>query len=374
MLDNLQRDLETRRSARCLVMRDMQIMNHRFESLLLCGAISLSVLGLTSAAHAVKSAELYTMKSYVYGRFTARIQFPAGDGVVSSFFLWKDGSERTGIFWNELDFEKLGADCRLNTNAYFGSPAATHVQTPTLNDDLCGGFHTYTYEWTPDYIAWFVDDTEIRRETGATAAAYATNATAGMQIRFNIWPGDASFGGNFSPSILPVYEYINWIEYSSYSEGAFKLEWREEFESNSDPAGWLTGTWGSPKNLSSHSPANVVFRNGYAILALTADDATGAGSAAPSDTGSTPIEPGATGGTTGAGGAGSKGGGTTGGSTTTTTAPASSDDGGCSVAARGLGQRTNLLALLGLVLGMLPVRMRSRRGARSSGVAIGSRA
>ncbi|HET7544548.1 MAG TPA: family 16 glycosylhydrolase [Polyangiaceae bacterium] len=39
---------------------------------------------------AVGSAELYSAKSYDYGRFEARLRFAAGDGVVSSFFLWKD--------------------------------------------------------------------------------------------------------------------------------------------------------------------------------------------------------------------------------------------------------------------------------------------
>ncbi len=76
--------------------------------------------------------------------------------------------------------------------------------------DPCGGFHVYSYEWLPDSITWFVDGTQIRQETGAAASAYADNAPNGMQLHFNIWPGDASFGGNFSTSILPVHQYIDW--------------------------------------------------------------------------------------------------------------------------------------------------------------------
>jgi hypothetical protein len=104
-----------------------------------------------------------------------------------------------------------------------------------------------------------------------------------MQIHFNVWPGDSTFGGNFSPSILPVFEYINWVQYSSYSNGQFQLEWREDFSGDSLPEGWLTGDWGSPKGLSTHAPANVAFINGYAVLSMTADDATGAAGAAPMD-------------------------------------------------------------------------------------------
>ncbi|HET9957897.1 MAG TPA: family 16 glycosylhydrolase [Polyangiaceae bacterium] len=232
-------------------------------------------------AAAVTSAELYTGESYRYGRVEARVRFAAGDGVVSSFFLWKDGSEQTGNYWNELDYEKLGADCHLETNAFYGKPAVTHSQRHSLNIDLCGGYHTYVYEWTPEAIVWTIDGMEIRRETGAAAAAYADNAAAGMQIRFNIWPGNASFGGNFSPSILPVHEYVDWVQYSSYANGAFTLEWRDDFDAPQLASRWLTGSWASPKNLSTHDARNVNIVNGYAVLSLTADDAVGPAGAAP---------------------------------------------------------------------------------------------
>ncbi len=236
------------------------------------------------SAHAVRSAELVRNAAHQYGRFEARIRFASGDGVVSSFFLWKDRSEAATIFWNELDFEKLRADCELETNALYGLPEAVHSETYEGMEDLCGAYHTYMYEWTPDYIAWFIDDVEIRRETGDTAAAYAENTEPGMQFRFNIWPGDASFGGNFDPAILPVHQYVNWVQYSSYIDGTFEVEWREDFTGTSRPPGWTAGSWSSPKNLSTHSSANVNFVDGYAVLSLTADDATGF-------TGTVPLDP-----------------------------------------------------------------------------------
>ncbi len=250
-----------------------------FQIATLCSLISLASVAIPASAQAaVSSAELYSGTSYRYGRFEARVRFAAGDGVVSSFFLWKDGSEVSGTFWNELDFEKVGADCHLETNAFFGSPAQPHPQKQAVSADLCADFHTYAYEWTPEYIAWFVDDMEVRRETGATATAFADNATAGMQIRFNIWPGDASFGGNFSPAILPVQQYIDWVQYSSYADGKFTLEWRDDFDASSLSSQWLTGNWGSPKNLSTHAPANVALQEGSAVLSLTTDGASGGGS------------------------------------------------------------------------------------------------
>jgi beta-glucanase (GH16 family) len=237
----------------------------------------------SSAAYAVKSGEFYTADSYGYGRVEARIQFAAGDGVVSAFFLWKDGSEKDDVFWNELDFEKIGADCQLASNAFYGLPERVHTEDHDVQIDPCGTFHTYTYEWTPEYIAWFVDGMELRRETGEAVQAFAENAADGMQIRFNIWPGDSTFGGNFDPAILPVHQYINWVQYSSYINGTFQLEWREDFAASTRPSGWNAGSWDSAKGLSTHSSANINFVDGYAIVSLTADDATGSAGAIPMD-------------------------------------------------------------------------------------------
>jgi endo-1,3-1,4-beta-glycanase ExoK len=254
-------------------------MKMRYLSLSLVPAL----LAVAAEAGAVASAELYQNQTYTYGRFEARVRFAAGDGVISSFFLWKPGSEMPGTFWNELDFEKLGADCRLQTNPLYGLPVADHGEIEMLDADLCGEYHTYTFEWTPSYIAYLVDGVEVRRDVDETALAFAENAAAGMQIHFNIWPGDATFGGNFDPAILPIQQFISWVQYSSFADGAFTLEWREEFDGGALPSGWALGNWPSPKALSTHQPANVAFTGGVSVLSLTADDATGFAGAPPPD-------------------------------------------------------------------------------------------
>jgi endo-1,3-1,4-beta-glycanase ExoK len=316
------------------------------HSLALACAVGISAWG--TLAHAAASAEFYTTTSYQYGRFEASIRFPAGEGVIGAFFLWKDGSELEGTFWNELDLEKVGADCALDTNAFYGDPESVHTQDISVAVDPCGDFHTYAYEWTPEYIAWFVDDTEVRRETGETATAYAENATEGMQIRFNIWPGDASFGGVFDPSILPVYQHIDWVQYSAYTNGTFEFEWREDFDTA--PTGWTTGSWDSPKGLSTHSPTNVSFADGVAILALTEDPQSGVGGTsaggAPSGTGGDASQ---------AGGAGND----------ITFGPTDDDDTGCACRA-GTARPRNALGI-GVLLGMILVGWTRRRKRAKSG-------
>jgi hypothetical protein len=272
------------------------ILKHTLSALLVTSLIVAS----TAPAHAVTSAELIRNQAYVYGRFEARIRFAPGDGVVSSFFLWKTGSEVSGTYWNELDFEKLGADCHLQTNALYGSPVTDTSKTNPVNGDICGEYHTYAFEWTPDAIAWLVDGVELRREGGEIAAAFTDNAKAGMQIHFNIWPGDATFGGTLDPSTLPLRQYISWVQYSSYADGVFTEKWREDFNATTLPSGWSTGNWTSPKGNSKHSAANVTFSSGISVLSLTADDSTGFAGTPPVDD-SAGGSPG-TGGTSGAGG------------------------------------------------------------------------
>jgi beta-glucanase (GH16 family) len=272
-------------------------------------ALLVGVLAPT-AASATQSAELYRTQAYFYGRFEARVRYAPGEGVVSSFFLWKDGSSST-TSWNELDYEKINATCLMQTNIWTARGTQSAVTT-TPAFDICGGYHTYTFEWTPDYIAWLIDGTQLRRVTGASVTEYTQNASQGMTIHFNLWPGDASFGGTFNASVLPVRQYISWVSYSSYANGGFQQQWREEFTASTTPSGWAVGNWTSPLNHSTHNPANVSFVNGIAVLSMTADGATGFTGTPPADTSGT----GGASGTGGRGGAGGTGGGGSGGAGT----------------------------------------------------------
>lgn len=290
------------------------------------------------------SAEFYTPTGQGYGRFEARIMMPAGDGVVGAFFLWKDGSEAAGAYWNELDYEKIDANCTLQINSIYGAPSVQHQQIVSGFNDLCSAYHTYAYEWTPDHIAWSIDGQEVRRDTGAGAQAYANNAVStGLQFRFNIWPGNSSFGGTFSASILPVYEYISWVQYSTYTQSAgnFALAWRESFEQGV-PTTWAEGNWPSPFGLSTNAAGNVNVANGVAVLSLTADNVPGFNGTPPADTGDLPsvlpstgsadASTGTTNGSDSGGGAASSGAGSNGGggSSTSTGSSAGGSIGGSS--------------------------------------------
>jgi beta-glucanase (GH16 family) len=215
--------------------------------------------------------------AYRYGRFEASIQFAGHDGIISSFFMWKPDSEKNDVTWNELDFEKLGLasavqKCKLQLNAITGLPGPTNnISTVDVAGDICAGFHTYAFEWTPTHLAWIIDGVEVRRETGSVLHDFEEHARGGLQLHFNVWPGDSSFGGEFSENSLPVYQYIDWVRYSAFDRQGFVEQWTETFDGDSLSESWFAGDWASPKGHSTHRASNVLLDGGYAVLALTAD-------------------------------------------------------------------------------------------------------
>lgn len=253
-----------------------------------------SALALLLLPHyAVSGAELFTVDAWRFGKFEARVRFAPSDGVVSSFFLWKPDSELADVYWNEVDIEKIG-NCHYSSNVFWGIPESQMPQELEVEEDICGEWHTHAIEWTPEAIVWKLDGHELRRVEGELAAAFEANAPEGMQIRFNLWVGTPDFGGNWSDTSLPDYQFIQWVAYSAYTPGAgdegsdFTSEWREDFEGDQVPAAWATGNWESPLGQSQHAPENVVFRDGVAVLALTADDALGFDGTPPEDSDSPP--------------------------------------------------------------------------------------
>lgn len=145
-----------------------------------------------------------------------------------------------------------------------------HTAPVSLGD----GYHTYVLEWTPNYIAWFVDGAEVRRITGGT---FVQSLVSPQDLRFNIWAANiASWVGAWNDSILPVYQFVNYVEYKSYNAAtnSFVSAWRDDFNSF-DTARWGTANWTFAENYADFSPANVVVKSGTLVLALTRENATG---------------------------------------------------------------------------------------------------
>jgi hypothetical protein len=258
---------------------------------LFIAAAFLAVVPLTSfAAKNYNGAELYSSESVKYGRFDVRMKTIAGSGTVSSFFTYYNesyvGSPEP---WREIDIEVLGKSTSIWQSNIITGNAASKVTSEKTHSyaNLNQEYHTYSVEWTPDYIAWFFDGQEVRRDKGGQQVTDCQ--TKNMSYRFNLWISDVpEWVGTFNESILPVYQFINWMTYSEYTPGKgpngsnFTQKWRDDFDSFNSGR-WGKGDWTFDGNLVDFAPENIVIKEGYCILCLTKSSQKGFNGSIPKD-------------------------------------------------------------------------------------------
>lgn len=245
-------------------------------------------IAIFSTAHAsakpYKGAEIYSAESTKYGRYVMRMRVAEGSGLLSTFFTYKNGSEVSGAVWEEIDIEVLGKNdaYQMQSNIIVGLPRQTTEGLHTAAQSLADDYHTYVLEWTPDYVAWFIDGQQVRRINGSN---FVTGLVNPQSMRFNIWASTSeSWVGAFNPSILPVYQFVNYMEYYTYNTNtkSFTLSWRDDFN-NFDTSRWSKADWTFDGNYVDFDPANVVVQNGTLILALTTENAKGFSGTVPVD-------------------------------------------------------------------------------------------
>jgi endo-1,3-1,4-beta-glycanase ExoK len=245
-----------------------------------------SVIASIVSAKPYKGAEIYSNQSYLYGRYEMRMRVANAGGVLSTFFTYKNGSEVGNTFWEEIDIEVFGKNnaTQWQTNIILGSsrPTIHTEQVHTASGTLGDAYHTYVLEWTPDYVAWYLDGAEVRRITGTSTVTSLTNA---QSLRFNIWASESvPWTGSWDDSKLPVYQFVNYIDYKAYNTTTkvFEGGWRDDFNSF-DTTRWSKANWTFDTNRVDFFPDNVVVKDGILVLALTHENATGFTGAVPAD-------------------------------------------------------------------------------------------
>jgi len=222
-------------------------MNKQFIKIII---ILMGISMLTAKPY--RGGELRTINTYRYGRYEVRMKSAQGSGVVSSFFTyrdyWADGYT-SSEHWNEIDLEWLGNhDDKVQTNLFIQNawdlPELVDIDINPHED-----FHTYAFEWTPSYIAFFVDEEMIRWVDNF----YADSMYHYQKIMMNIWQStNTDWVGQFDSNILPVYAFYDWVKYYAYVPGSgntgtdnnFIQLWEDNFDFY-DTARWTkaTHTW-----------------------------------------------------------------------------------------------------------------------------------
>lgn len=239
---------------------------------------SIVIFYLTGSVFAkeFKGAEYRTKQAFLYGRFEVNMKAAHRDGMLSSFFTYFDGTTEdpwSSSKWNEIDLEIMG---RYDDNVQFNTITpgqVNHVGHLPVKFSPHLDFHTYAFEWTPDYVAWFVDGVEVLRQTGS----HIQTLTRPQKIMMNVWnPQFENWAGVFNPATLPAFAYYDWVSYYEYTPGAgtygtennFTHLWTDEF-TDWDTTRWSKATHTFSGNGSDFIPENAVFRDGKLVLCLT---------------------------------------------------------------------------------------------------------
>lgn len=242
--------------------------------------ILFSTLSLSQKPY--RGAEYRTIQNHQYGRFEVLMKSAMGSGVVSSFFTirdyWAEGLSETEN-WREIDYEALGQYTNKFQTNIITAYENHHVELHTLMYNPHVGFHTYAFEWTPDYIDFFIDDQLVRHDINE----YIQTLVSGQKIMMNIWqPIYEDWVGPFDESLLPIYAFYDWVKYYSYTPGSgesgtnnnFSLAWVDDFNSfNQNRWEKATHTWSA--NNAQFVQENAVLQDGYLILCLTDNTTSG---------------------------------------------------------------------------------------------------
>ena len=132
----------------------------------------------------------------------------------------------------------------------------------------------------PDYVAWFIDNDEVYRQTGS----HVDSLYVSQKIMMNIWnPVYTDWVGSWDSEILPRFSYYDYVSYSAYTPGTgdngtesnFTFSWKDDFDTFDDNR-WEKSddhTWGGNQSL--FIDENIYFENGNLILCLTDEDNIG---------------------------------------------------------------------------------------------------
>jgi beta-glucanase (GH16 family) len=120
------------------------------------------------------SARLLTADRFTqtYGRYEARLKIPRGQGLWPAF--WMLGTGSAGWPGNgEIDImENIGREPNtvygtLHGPGYSGGTAISSSYSLPGGQAFADAFHTFTVDWAPDSMTWYVDGIQYARKTAA---------------------------------------------------------------------------------------------------------------------------------------------------------------------------------------------------------------
>lgn len=172
------------------------------------GAMKLELDDTNAGGYDYSCAEYQTKKEYGYGTYSAQIKASAESGVVTGFFVYH-GPEGTPDH-DEIDFEFLGEEPTQVQLNYFVGGVGGHEHIVDLGFDASTAYHTYTFKWEPDSIAWFVDGIWVRQVWSPQNDLPRIPG----KIIVNHWTPDNGWAGAFSYPGTPIHSRVTMIQFT----------------------------------------------------------------------------------------------------------------------------------------------------------------
>ena len=174
------------------------------------------------------SGKLTTAATFTqaYGRFEARMKLPRGQGMWPAF--WMLGNDIGSVGWpasGEIDvMENIGSvpgtvHGSLHGPGYSGGSPLTGTYTLPNGQAFADGFHTFTVDWEPGAVTWYVDGIQYSRKTPADTRGNRWVFDHPFYLLLNLavggnWPGPPNSSTAFPQQLL-----IDYVRVNAYSSG-----------------------------------------------------------------------------------------------------------------------------------------------------------
>lgn len=156
---------------------------------------------------------------WLYGYFEARIMLPKGKGTWPAFWMMPVGNNYSTNPWpgcGEIDImEEVGVDANIVSSSIHCAAYNHTINTQKTASRNIGTaeseFHVYACEWTPDYLKFFVDGTELMT---------FKNEGSGK----NVWP--------FTYAFYPILNLAcggDWGGYKGVDESALPITMKVDY-------------------------------------------------------------------------------------------------------------------------------------------------
>jgi beta-glucanase (GH16 family) len=173
------------------------------------------------------SARLLTAQTFTqtYGRFEARIKIPRTQGIWPAFWMLGGGNWPND---GEIDImENIGREPStvhgtIHGPGYSGGAGIGAAYTLSGGQQFADAFHTFTVDWAPDSITWYVDGIQYQRRTPADLGGNTWVFNHPFFMIMNVavggnWPGYPD-GTTVMPQTMTV-DYVRVSTLGSSSGG-----------------------------------------------------------------------------------------------------------------------------------------------------------